>query len=198
MDAGKPDERYSAPHSADTEFESGSNGRVLRNRLGMRTRRDVGLAEFALLYGVQELYLAQRISPSTTIDVALIRQMHKDWLGSLNPWAGSFLTVNVSKGGFAWPPAHRVPDLMSELERNTLSKLTPCSAGTVEQVARSLAIVHGELLLVHPFRDGNGRISRWVADLMAAQAGFKPLAYRFAKNGSAARRARYIAGDKRA
>jgi len=61
MDAGKPNDRYSAPHSAETEFEPGSNGRVLRNRLGMRTRRDVGLAEFALLYGAQELYLAQRI-----------------------------------------------------------------------------------------------------------------------------------------
>ena len=35
----------------------------------------------------------------------------------------------------------------------------------------SIAMVHTELLLIHPFRDGNGRLARWLADIMAAQAG---------------------------
>ena len=38
-------------------------------------------------------------------------------------------------------------------------------------VARSLAEVHAELILVHPFRDGNGRLARLVALLMASQVG---------------------------
>ena len=33
----------------------------------------------------------------------------------------------------------------------------------------ALAEVHVELLLIHPFRDGNGRIARALAALMAAQ-----------------------------
>ena len=32
-----------------------------------------------------------------------------------------------------------------------------------------------ELILIHPFREGNGRIARLLADLMAMQADKKPL-----------------------
>jgi cell filamentation protein len=42
-------------------------------------------------------------------------------------------------------------------------------------IARSLAEVHAELILVHPFRDGNGRVARLVSVLMASQAGLLPL-----------------------
>ena len=43
------------------------------------------------------------------------------------------------------------------------------------EVAQSLAEVHGELILVHPFRDGNGRLARLLALLMEIQAGLPPL-----------------------
>jgi len=36
---------------------------------------------------------------------------------------------------------------------------------------------HIEFFLVHPFREGNGRLSRLLADVMAVQAGFQPLDY---------------------
>ena len=35
--------------------------------------------------------------------------------------------------------------------------------------------MHAELILVHPFRDGNGRLARLLALLMALQAGLPPL-----------------------
>jgi len=38
-----------------------------------------------------------------------------------------------------------------------------------------LTVVHGELILIHPFRDGNGRLARLVAVLMGLQAGLPPL-----------------------
>jgi len=31
--------------------------------------------------------------------------------------------------------------------------------------------MHAELLLIHPFREGNGRLARWLANLMCLQAG---------------------------
>ena len=39
----------------------------------------------------------------------------------------------------------------------------------------ALAEVHAELMLVHPFREGNGRLARLLALLMALQAGLPPL-----------------------
>ena len=37
-------------------------------------------------------------------------------------------------------------------------------------VAEQMARVQVELLMVHPFRGGNGRLARWVGDLMAIPA----------------------------
>ncbi len=46
-----------------------------------------------------------------------------------------------------------------------------------EQVIEAIATVHVELILIHPFREGNGRLSRLLADVMAVQAGFQSLDY---------------------
>jgi cell filamentation protein len=35
--------------------------------------------------------------------------------------------------------------------------------------------VHTELVLIHPFREGNGRLARIIAVLMGLQAGLPPL-----------------------
>ena len=52
---------------------------------------------------------------------------------------------------------------------------TPCREANDADVARALAEVHAELILVHPFREGNGRLARVLALLMALQAGLPPL-----------------------
>jgi cell filamentation protein len=46
-----------------------------------------------------------------------------------------------------------------------------------EQLIAAVAITHVELILIHPFREGNGRLSRLLADVMAVQGGYKPLDY---------------------
>lgn len=40
-----------------------------------------------------------------------------------------------------------------------------------EQLVEAIAVVHIELILIHPFREGNGRITRLLANVMAMQAG---------------------------
>ena len=65
--------------------------------------------------------------------------------------------------------------LMGELERGPLTAFTPCGLTDHREQAKALAVVHAELTLIHPFRDGNGRSSRMLATLMALQAGLPPL-----------------------
>ena len=48
---------------------------------------------------------------------------------------------------------------------------TPCNFMSHEEVINALAEVHVELMLIHPFREGNGRLGRMFATLMALQAG---------------------------
>lgn len=47
-----------------------------------------------------------------------------------------------------------------------------------EQLITAIAITHVELILIHPFREGNGLLSRLLADVMAVQGGYKPQDYR--------------------
>ncbi len=56
-----------------------------------------------------------------------------------------------------------------------LRSFTPCRMADVDDQAHALGVVHAELILIHPFREGNGRCSRLLATLMAFQAGLPAL-----------------------
>jgi cell filamentation protein len=64
---------------------------------------------------------------------------------------------------------------MTDFERRELADCTPCHFEDPTQLARALALVHAEFVLIHPFREGNGRCARILALLMALQAGLPPL-----------------------
>lgn len=100
-----------------------------------------------------------------------ICQWHTQWLGEVYPWSGEYRQVNISKGGFVFAMSAQVPRLMQEFERDVLARYTPCTVTDLDRVLEVLAITHCELVLIHPFREGNGRISRLLSTLMALQAG---------------------------
>lgn len=176
--------RYELPEGDAALYEPGSDGKVLRNRLGITDKSVMDQTEFEALLQVQEAYTA-RISADTQFDVALLRQMHRDWLGDIYDWAGAYRRVNLSKGEFQWPPWARVEENMKSLEEGVLRTHTPCAPGDVAKVARAIAEVHGDLLLVHPFLDGNGRLARWLAELMALQASLPLPDYGFTEENTA-------------
>jgi len=100
-----------------------------------------------------------------------ICEIHKGWLGEIYDWAGVYRQVNVSKGDFPFAAAARVPSLMEEFERGALARHTPCNSSDRAEIVRALAETHVELVLIHPFREGNGRVARILSTLMALQAG---------------------------
>ena len=104
-----------------------------------------------------------------------VRRMHEIWLGGIYAWAGKYRQVNISKGGFTFAVASQIPKLMHELEKGPLKIHTPCLFTEESDIVDALAMVHTELVLIHPFREGNGRIARMLATLMAVQAGYPPL-----------------------
>ncbi len=110
--------------------------------------------------------------PRHRFTAADICQMHKMWLGSVYVWAGVYRRVNMTKGEFPFAAAAQIPALMREFERGPLHRYTPCRFRWEDQVIQALAEVHTELVLIHPFRDGKGRVARMLATLMALQAGF--------------------------
>ena len=181
-------DRYAAT-GAEAEFEPGSHGRVLRNLLGIRSVREIQRVESAELVSatrraIEETGTDDRFSSDR------IRGLHHAWLGNIYPWAGQYRSVNLSKGDFPFAAASQIPRLMEKLERAQLREYTPCRVGPCgDEVQLGLAAVHVELVLIHPFRDGNGRWARLVATLMALQAGLPPLDFSGVKG---AERERYF------
>jgi cell filamentation protein len=158
----------------EAEFEPGSRGRVLRNLLGITRVRDMNEAESQALELAQEAALDQ-YGPDHRFTADDIRALHRLWLGPIYPWAGEYRSVNIGKAGFQFAHAPLIAGLMAELDRGALRRHTPCREANDADVARALAEVHAELILVHPFREGNGRLARLLALLMALQAGLPPL-----------------------
>jgi cell filamentation protein len=110
----------------------------------------------------------------TASDICAI---HQAWLGDVYEWAGQYRQVNVSKGDFPFAMALHVPKLMKDFEKGPLKEYTPCRFKTDEEIITALAVVHTELMLIHPFREGNGRAGRLLAVVMAFQAGLPGLDY---------------------
>lgn len=142
----------------------------------------------ALLSATQRLIDETRREQRLT--AADICRAHKLWLGSIYEWAGQYRSVNLARGAFTFAAAGQVPRLMQELERGPLREFTPCRFAAAEDQAHALAVVHAELVLIHPFRDGNGRCARLIAVLMALQAGLPVLDFSGVRGRE---KARYIA-----
>jgi cell filamentation protein len=125
------------------------------------------------------LATTERLIDELTVDhrftAAEICRMHRRWLGEVYEWAGEYRSVNIAKGEFMFAAALQIPRLMQEFERGPLQSHTPCAVSSAEQQAAALAIVHAEFVLIHPFRDGNGRCARLLATLMGLQAGLPAL-----------------------
>jgi cell filamentation protein len=165
--------RYAA-HGPEAEFEPGSGRRVLKNLLGIRSAREMARAESQAILSAQER-LVDRFSPDHRFVADDVRSIHRTWLGSIYSWAGEYRGLNLGKGGFQFAAATEVPRLMREFEQRELARYTPCRFTAELEIARALAVVHVELVLIHPFREGNGRCARLLALLMAFQADLPPL-----------------------
>ena len=160
--------RYEAS-GTQSEFQPGSDGQVLRNLLGIADPDEMADIELDLL---DQLYqrIFRKNFPDRRLTVADLKSWHHQWLGNVYPWAGEVRNVNLSKGGFHFAAADQVPRLLEEVQQAGLDRFTPSHGLSDETLSEALAVTHVELILIHPFREGNGRLGRLLCDVMAVQA----------------------------
>jgi len=166
------------PYRCDTsgniedQYQTGSDGRVLKNKLEIADSELIDALEQVLL-SEAEVVAVETLETDFQFTKAYIYQLHFGWLGDLYEWAGRPRTVSISKGGILFCPAENIDGEMDRFEREVLAKYTPCNFDSLREIAHAMAIVHGEFEIIHPFREGNGRLGRLIASLMANQAGLK-------------------------
>lgn len=160
--------KYRVSHDED-------EGEVLPNKLGLTQKEDIEKEE-AKGFVQARVNLTSELTDETRIDTEYILEIHRLALGHLYNFAGQLRTVNISKGGFSFPPAKFLEQAMTDFEDNVLHNLKE-RYNDREAFIDDLAVVHGELLFIHPFRDGNGRTARLLADLMAYKFGYDRLKF---------------------
>lgn len=79
--------------------------------------------------------------------------------------------MNIGEAEFHFAAAHLIPQLMQDLEDKFLTVYLPCKGMDENLLIDAIAKVHVEFILIHPFREGNGRLSRLLANIMSLQAG---------------------------
>lgn len=169
-------DKYDTTDIVEAHFEPGSNDRVLSNKLGITDAQDMDDVELDLLKRLYDVVLGS-LEADQRLAAADIREWHRRWLGNVYVWAGQYRTLNMSKGDFTFAASGQVPKLMDNLDKAILPVRTPCADMSEDQLTEAIAVVHVELILIHPFREGNGRLSRLVANVMALQAGRSQLDY---------------------
>lgn len=177
--------RYDTAHSIEGQFQPDSNHQVLLNKLGICDADEMESIELDLLDQLTNNVI-DNITEDQAITVSDLCEWHRSWLGNVYAWAGHYRSVNMGKGDFHFAAAHLIPKLMQSLDNQFLSIYTPCQHMDDDQLVTALATVHIELILIHPFREGNGRLSRLLANVMALQAGQQMLDFSYLDNNKLA------------
>ncbi|HZV71026.1 MAG TPA: Fic family protein [Saprospiraceae bacterium] len=137
------------------------------------TSDEIAISEFEGFLQA-EIMLTEDLAARTKFNIKYILKIHKLALGHLYSFAGELRDVNLSKGNFPFASAQYLSQTMQNFEDVILLKL-PNRYGSQEKLIKDIAIVHAELLLIHPFREGNGRTARILVNLMSRKGGHGPL-----------------------
>lgn len=100
-----------------------------------------------------------------------VRTIHKWFLGDIYIWAGTYRSVDLSSENIRYCHAKYIHNSMKSFGV-MLAETTPSFSPLwpKDEILKRLAKIHGELIIIHPFRDGNGRTTRLLCNLLLMQA----------------------------
>jgi len=158
------------------ELDSG----VLKNKLKIKDQKTLNDLESVLLSDAYSYFLSLLDKKQLRFSADFIFEIHRYFLNTLYSWAGTVRKVNISKGGSLFLPINFLPNALSELDKIILTNL-PSKIDDKNVLAKKLAIIICEFNVVHPFREGNGRVIRLFVDLLLVQNGYKMMDYSLVK-----------------
>ncbi|GGN29483.1 cell filamentation protein [Actinoplanes campanulatus] len=142
----------------------------LKNKLGLTDPERLREAEFRIV-SIRDVQISRTSIPGG-YGLAHLQSFHRFLFQDLYEWAGRTRTVDISKPGARFCHWRYVDDqvgaVLSELEEEEYL------IGLRREIFVSrLAHYYGELNVLHPFREGNGRTLRAFLRQAAAAAGYQ-------------------------
>lgn len=138
--------------------------------LDIKTRGELNIAEAQSIEKANRDYLALKRAPKVEqlLTTKYAKRLHKDCFGAVWDWAGQFRQV-ATMPGIDW---HQIPTSLKQLLDNTVYRIENIYSN--ESIDRKKELVSEfayRLVVIHPFRNGNGRWSRIYADRLADTLG---------------------------
>ncbi|MEV5957704.1 Fic family protein [Streptomyces sp. NPDC051987] len=142
---------------------------VLRNKLGITDHQLLAAAE-ADITRARLVMLAERPLPGA-YDLGHLQAFHATIFGDIYSWAGELRTVNIAKRTPFCPARNLVAYADEVFDRLA-------SSGHLRDLPRQefvirLAELYGDMNVLHPFREGNGRAQRAFLGQLSADAGYE-------------------------
>lgn len=118
-------------------------------------------------------YLADDFDISKSFGFKTVQEWHIKIFGELYPFAGDLRTVEISKGtgDEAWVWRIEFLSGLPELDAK-IKKASKTKYKNIDEISLSIAEVISDFLFIHPFREGNGRLSRLIGDIILAKNDF--------------------------
>lgn len=154
--------------STDPYSENG----VLKNKFGETNPKKLDILEKRYTArGWIKIHNELLATPNLKLDAALLKKIHKALFEDVYEWAGEYRTVNIVKGNTMFANALYVPAALDDLFTKLNREITAKSI-TSNNVSEKLAYYYGELNMIHPFREGNGRTQKIFIQRTAAKLGY--------------------------
>jgi Fic-DOC domain mobile mystery protein B len=101
------------------------------------------------------------------LDAKALRALHMRMFGKTWQWAGNYRTSGNNISSYTWPEIPRLVNDLLENTRTQYENVKDSLAGLDALAAR----YHHQLVLIHPWPNGNGRHARLATDLLLRRWG---------------------------
>lgn len=144
------------------------NSYVLINKLGIKNADALNLAEREI---TSTRYTQLIVNPvKGNFDLMHLQEIHRYVFQDIYSWAGQLRTVNIAKGNQFCNCMYIESGFESIYKK--LKKDCFLLKTTSDTICEKLAFYLGEINVVHPFREGNGRAQRVFIQYLARAAGY--------------------------
>ncbi|POD74196.1 cell filamentation protein Fic [Pseudomonas syringae group genomosp. 3] len=157
-------DRYDASHDCYCYPASS----VLRNRLNIQDMDDLEAAEREIT--ASTVTRVHYTAPPYSLEN--MKQLHRQLFSDLYEWAGEIRTVDISKGGTRFCTCARIEAEALKIFTK-LQEVDWLRKQDKDSFCGLLAEYYCELNMIHPFREGNGRVQRIFFEHLALSAGYE-------------------------
>lgn len=148
------------------------------NKLDIKDGVTLHHLEEDLLQDAFEIYVSE-LNEDTCFDEAYFKSLHFRTFTSLYEWAGTYRNFDMAKGESRFCQGEFVANESKKIfdELALENYLKDYKGVSIEEFAKKLSYYKCELIMIHPFYELNGRITRLFFDLIVMYNGYKPIDY---------------------